>query len=214
MKDQDKQRDMYQFCLNMKERYHVRYDDLFWRFFEMVIPRDPKTIAEYGVGPGLFLRDAIERYSLKEAWAFDYSEVMLEHASQHLQGANAKIHFEKIDLQNEVPTSVPPESIDIIFTGFLFRALNKPLQLLENWKSALSPHGTIVIYDFDKFELRLFEKEWAQKTEASFEEILDRYRNFSKYSIDDLRLLFEKTGFREIASVNRSLTVLFAATHA
>ncbi len=214
MKDQDKKRDMYQFCLNMKERYHTRYDDLFWRFFEIVIPPNSKTIAEYGVGPGLFLRDAIERFSLKEAWAFDYSEVMLEHATQHLQGVDAKIHFEKVDLQNEVPQNVPPESVDIIFTGFLFRALNKPLQLLENWKTILSPKGTIVIYDFGKFELRMFEKEWSQKTEASFEEILDRYRNFSRYSTDDLRLLFERARFREIANISRSLSVIFAATHA
>ncbi len=195
MKDQDKQRDMYQFCLNMKERYHTRYDDLFWRFFTMVIPPKPVTIAEYGVGPGLFLRDAIERYSLKKAWAFDYSEVMLDHASQHIQGVNAEIHFEKVDLQNEVPRNVPAGSIDIIFTGFLFRALNKPIPLLENWKSLLSKRGTIVIYDFGKFELRTFEEEWSKKGEASFEEIVDRYRNFSRYSLDDLRVLFERAGF-------------------
>ena len=181
----------------VKDSYSQRYGLEFWEILSSTISRclkgTPSTIADYGCGPGLFLKDFHKKIGFKKAFAFDYSTVMLEEAQKQLQQIEEPILFHQVDLQQGVPVLPESEKLDVIYSGFLFRALKRSVEILQHWFSVLNQGGIVIIYDWSRFPLREFAETMGTVFSTS---LVQRFRNFSIYSLDDVVYLLEHTNFK------------------
>ena len=205
-----------EFAIRLIDRYPTVYDDTFWNkideYLQPMITKNGeiKKIGDYGHGPGTFAIDFFERYGYKEYVGFDYSQFMQDIAMRELQKGGHKLLLEKVKFEL-VDLQVPPfndlegynNQFDLIFCGYLFRALEPSLSVLNLWYNQIKKGGLLIIYDWTRFEL----SQWIEMQKNGTldeitgiqwdeEELITRFRSFSRYSPEDLSILAKMAGFK------------------
>lgn len=172
-----------------------------------------KTIAEIGCGVGNFALPLLEEQNtLEKLYACDFSEKAIEilKSDERHSPERCVAFVSDITQENSLLTSIPPKTIDVITSIFVFSAIppEKFTLAIANLKSVLRPGGLWLFRDYavnDAAQLRfkddrkLTEKLFVRQ-DGTLSYFFDKgtkpaHRLFLMVSIDELIELAIKHGF-------------------
>ena len=184
------------------ERYAVRFNDAFWRFWdEAVAPGLPPrpVIADVGPGPGLFLRDLSARLPDAALHGLDADEAMIENAAA-LDYAGPVPSLRLMDAEAE-PLPFADGAVDLLTMTAVLHTFADPFAFLrEQAARVIGGGGRMLLYDWfrqpmrDYLALRMIEP--GEPEETRYRRALEQFRSHNKYTLDDWRWIFAESGLR------------------
>jgi ubiquinone/menaquinone biosynthesis C-methylase UbiE len=111
------------------------------------------AVADVGAGTGLFTRLFAEKVGpTGKVYAVEISPEFLSHiaAEARKRGESQVVTV----LGSQESTSLPQESVDLVFLCDVYHHLEKPNKTLLSIRRALKPDGRLVVIDFDRVEGR------------------------------------------------------------
>jgi ubiquinone/menaquinone biosynthesis C-methylase UbiE len=151
---------------NITEEYWSRFPDTYDKKMEYVVGKELREaivqelnhlpelgdLLELGCGTGIFTETVVLK--TKSMVATDLSDSLLAVARARI-GDHPKV---KIQKENCMATSFPPEAIDSVFMANLIHVVESPNTLLQECYRILRKSGTLVIVTFTDHGMKLWEK--------------------------------------------------------
>jgi ubiquinone/menaquinone biosynthesis C-methylase UbiE len=193
-------RDGAAFAQLMKETFADRFNDTFWAMWAQTMEpalSDAPTILDLGTGPGLFLKALAARYPKVHAVGVECAPYMLEAATdlpENCDIVTADLHDPHLPLADG--------SVDAAVASVVLHEMHQPVRTLQEVQRCLKPGGRFYVLDWvraplaqylENSELKVFDP--ATPVEA-LEDLFIHFIEHNRFSIDDLVLLLENTGFR------------------
>ena len=196
-------RDFQMFHDVMVETQAERFGEEYWAFFSSwlapaMVPG--ARVIDLGCGPGGWLPMLHSRYPEASMMAVELVPVMLETARLTAADIGATVH--ELDLSSADWSSQFDETFEIAHCSMVLHELPNPFHLLKNAAKVIRPGGRLLIYDWCRHSLAEY---LARKDEEPALDV-DLFRHFSehaRFSPDDVTLLAERAGFRELARQQR-----------
>lgn len=184
---------------HMVDSYEERYGPAFWTpFIELVGPEKRRVIADFGCGPGMFLRDAAAKFMADELHGFDASKYMLKAASKILTESIKKgaVFLEVVDFDKQ-PIEIEPASVDLGFSGYMLHEVADPKDLVNQIARSIHPEGEYAVFDFISGNEEAFVKAFMERgmTEVNARK---RYPHMCKHSATDIENLLLDAGFSSV----------------
>ena len=181
----------------MMNTYGKVHNSKYWSEIDSIVPREgTKQILDIGCGPGLLLKESIDRYNVSSAVGIDLSPVMLSKANEVLEPYKSQVEVNLVEQHMQEDTSLPV-AMDLIFCSRVMRSFENVIDVLQEVKKSLSVNGYFILLDWDRLGinsyLKYFENDDYLKT-MTFEDKIRLQRNFSKYSLEDWFILFNHVG--------------------
>jgi SAM-dependent methyltransferase len=216
--------DSARFCAMMTQSYENRIPAEVRAIIatEAITPLGPKPhIVDLGCGPGLWLRDVAALRPDATLAGYDRDAKMLD-AARGLGLKRAKWHSADVGAPDFI---LKPESCDVIAAHFFFHFLADPRHLLVTMHDALRPGGSFVMTGWVRSAIADFHAFWAQARAAIESASPDappandpeafcyqRFAEFNRYTLDDIRWLLERHGFtvRRAALYTKNFAYLIA----
>ncbi len=196
------------FCAMMTQSYENRIPADVRAIFaeEAIMPLGPKPhIVDLGCGPGLWLRDVAALRPDATLAGYDRDAEMLD-AARGLGLKKAKWHSADVGAAD---FALKSDSCDVIAAHFFFHFLADPRHLLATMHDALRPGGAFVMTGWVRSSMADFHAFWDQARaaiESSSSEAApandpdafcyQRFAEFNRYTLDDIRWLLGRHGFR------------------
>lgn len=184
------------------ERYAVRFNDAFWRFWDdAVAPGLPPRpmIVDVGQGPGLFLRDLSARLPDAALRGLDADEAMIENAGS-LDYPGPVPSLRLLDAESE-PLPFADGAVDLLTMTAVLHMFADPFTFLRGQAArVIGPDGRLLLYDWlrvpmrDYLERRMIEP--GEPEETRYQRALEQFRSHNKYTLDDWRWIFAESGLR------------------
>lgn len=194
-------RDGEAFVQLMKDTYAGRFNDEFWAMWQMrIVPvlGESPVIVDLGTGPATFLRDVIVRHPNARAIGVECAEYMLQAASDNLPAGceiiTADLHDPHLPLDDN--------SVDAVVASVVLHEMHQPVRTLQEMQRCLKPGGIFYVMDWVRAPLQqyLADSELAvfdrQTPLNELEDLFIHFIEHNRFSIDDLALMLENTGFR------------------
>lgn len=187
-------------AMHFAKNYDQRYGDVFWQTFDELIGSvSDVVIADFGCGPGLWLRDAGIRLHARKLIGIDASPAMLEYAEGALNSSEApsfQLHLADFDIEG-IPLS--DSTVDLGFSGYFLHELKNPRAFIIQLFERLNADGLCVVLDFvsghpDEFARQL------QQAGMNEDEARRRYPHMCKHSVEDIERILGSAGFEEVRS--------------
>ncbi len=195
------------FCAMMTQSYENRIpaDVRAIIAAEAIAPLGAKPhIVDLGCGPGLWLRDVATLRPDATLAGYDRDAKMLD-AARALGLKKAKWHSADVGAAD---FALKPDSCDVIAAHFFIHFFADPRHLLATMHDALRPGGLFVMTGWVRSSMADFHEFWAvarAAIESSSSEAApsngpeafcyQRFAEFNRYTLDDLRWLLERHGF-------------------
>jgi ubiquinone/menaquinone biosynthesis C-methylase UbiE len=181
------------------ERYHVRFNEAFWTFYEAdVVPGlpDAPVLADLGCGPGLYLRDMSQRLPNATLHGVDKGDDMLGHA-RSLEYVGDTPTFHDADVAGRLPFE--DASVDLLTIAAVMHTLVDPFTFLDEVRRVLSLNGRLLLYDWVRVSFADYiayrESEAGDPPEARYPRALELFATHNKYTPDDWRWIFAQATF-------------------
>ena len=188
----------------MKETYQGRFSEEFWGVWRQQVEpvlSDEPMILDLGSGPGLFLKDIVQRYPKAQAIGIECAPYMLDAMGELPAGCevvNEDLHDPHLPLYNG--------SIDAVVASVVLHEMSQPVRALQEVHRCLKPGGRIYILDWVRAPLAQYiagesEESKVFSAETSVDELDDLFIHFiehNRFSADDLAYMLEKTGYKII----------------
>lgn len=199
--------DSARFCAMMTQSYENRIPADVRAIIaeEAIAPLGPKPhIVDLGCGPGLWLRDVAALRPDATLAGYDRDATMLA-AARSLGLTHAKWHSADVGAPD---FALKPGSCDVIAAHFFFHFLADPRHLLTMMHDALRPGGSFVMTGWVRSSMAEFSAFWEQARTAiesgspnapptndpeAF--CFQRFAEFNRYTLDDIRWLLGRHGF-------------------
>src|SRR5262249_2279179 len=111
------------------------------------------AVADIGAGTGLFTRLFAEQVGpMGKVYAVDIAKPFLDHIAADATQRKQKQVITVLGSQDS--TTLPPQSVDLVFLSDVYHHLEKPEKTLTSIRRALRPDGRLVIIEFDRVEGR------------------------------------------------------------
>jgi len=178
-------------------RFAEEYWDFFATWISPAMVHDARVI-DLGTGPGGWLPMVKGKYPDVEMdlHAVELVPVMLETARSTAEEIGATVH--DLDLSSSDWSESIDGSFEIGHSSMVLHELPNPFFLLENAARLIRPGGRLFIYDWCRHPLSDY---LARKDEEPplDEDMFRHYSEHARFSPDDVTLLAERAGFRELA---------------
>lgn len=194
-------RDFQMFHDLMVETQVNRFAEEYWNFFNTwVAPamvHDARVI-DLGTGPGGWLPMIKARYPevKMDLHAVELVPVMLETARSTAEDIEATVHA--LDLSSSDWSESIEGTFEIGHSSMVLHELPNPFHLLENAARLIRPGGRLFIYDWCRHPLSEYLARKEQEP-ALDEDMFQHFSEHARFSPDDVTLLAERAGFRELA---------------
>lgn len=195
------------FCRRMTQSYDNRIPPDIRAIIaeEAISPLGPTPhIVDLGCGPGLWLREVAALRPDATLAGYDRDATMLE-AARGLSLKNARWYSADVGAPG---FTLAPDSCDVIATHFFFHFFADPRHLLATMHDALRPGGSFVMTGWVRAPLAdflAFGREMCQgvgnesPAGAASEDPeafgYQRFAEFNRYTLDDIRWLLDRYGF-------------------
>ena len=130
--------------------------------------REGMDVADVGAGTGLYvplLAGAVGDSGT--VYAVDIAPAFVEHIRE--QAAREGLGQVRAVLGEAETTTLPPHSVDLVFTSDTYHHFDNPGPMLASIREALRPGGTFIVVDFDKRpDSRPWIHEHIRGTQAEF----------------------------------------------
>ncbi len=181
--------------------YSLRYGEIFWESVSKIVNQKQwSVIADFGCGPGVWLRDAGKRFNATHLHAFDASEEMLDYAKEILNTSkeSTDFHTHHVDFDTD---SIPiePNTLDLAFAGYMFHEVAHPRNFAKQVFDCVNTNGIFIVFDFVSGNPEEFVTSMTQ-TGMDEERARKRYPHMCKHSVDDIAEILESAGFASINS--------------
>ncbi|MFW9965563.1 MAG: class I SAM-dependent methyltransferase [Candidatus Thorarchaeota archaeon] len=183
----------------MIDSYEARYGPDFWsQFMDLVGTESRAVVADFGCGPGVFLKDAAERFEAHEIHGYDASKYMLEAAAKILGEAisKGKILLHRTNFDNE-PFDIDPDSIDLGFSGYMLHEVADPSKFVDQIAVTIRGGGRYAILDFVSGDKEAFVRTMTSRGMTE-EKARRRYPHMCKHSVDDIERILLAAGFSSV----------------
>ena len=216
--------DSARFCAMMTQSYENRIpaDVRAIIAADAIAPLGPAPhIVDLGCGPGLWLRDVAALRPDATLAGYDRDAKMLD-AARSLGLKHAKWHSADVGAPD---FALKPDSCDVIGAHFFFHFFADPRHLLATMHAALRPGGSFVMTGWVRSAMADFYAFWVQARAAIENGTPDappsndpeafcyqRFAEFNRYTLDDIRWLLERHGFtvRRAAMYTKNFAYLIA----
>ncbi|MHA1925666.1 MAG: class I SAM-dependent methyltransferase [Candidatus Thorarchaeota archaeon] len=194
------------------DTYEVRYGPAFWnRFVDLIGPESRAVVADFGCGPGMFLRDIAVRFEAEEIHGYDANKYLLKSAANILGESTikSKVLLHRIDFDKD-PMNINPESIDLGFSGYMLHEVADPSDFVNQIAKTIRRGGRYAILDYVSGDEEAFIR---AMTELGIPEERAKsvYPRMCKHSADDFERILLTAGFssveKEILDKIRALAV-------
>ena len=186
------------------ERYHVRFNDNFWEFFDgSVRPLLPDTpvLVDLGCGPGLYLRDVNERLPQAKLYGIDQADDMLGHA-RSLEYTGEPPTLERCDVAGSL--TLADASVDLLTIAAVMHTLEDPIAFLNGVRRVLAPGGHLLVYDWVRVPFNEYiayrEREPGDPPELRRPRALEMFATHNKYTEDDWRWVIGEARYDIVAA--------------
>ncbi len=200
--------DSARFCEQMTRSYENRIPEHVRAVIaeEAITPLGEKPhIVDLGCGPGLWLRDVAALRPDASLAGYDRDAVMLD-AGRGLGLKHARWHSADVGAPE---FTLKPTSADVIAMHFFIHFFPDPRHLLTTVHDALQPGGAFVITGWVRSSLADYYDFWKNTARQAMESgspgaappedpeafCFQRFAEFNRYALDDLRWLLERHGF-------------------
>jgi arsenite methyltransferase len=193
-------RDGEAFAQLMKDTYAGRFNEHFWAMWtkhvEPVLPAAP-VVLDLGTGPGLFLKEVVERHPHIKAIGVECAEYMLEAS----KGLPANCEVIAADL-HEPQLPLADGSVDAVVASVVLHEMHQPIRTLQEMQRCLKPGGIFYVMDWVRAplqqylanaDLAVFGRDTAT---AELQDLFVHFIEHNRFSVDDLVFMLENTGFR------------------
>ncbi len=212
------------FCAMMTQSYENRISTDVRAIIaaEAITPLGPKPhIVDLGCGPGLWLRDVAALRPDATLAGYDRDAKMLE-AARGLGLKKAKWHSADVGAAD---FALKPDSCDVIAAHFFFHFFADPRHLLATMHDALRVGGSFVMTGWVRSSMADFADFWvtartaiesssaqAAPTDDPEAFCYQRFAEFNRYTLDDIRWLLGRHGFsvRRDAMYTKNFAYLIA----
>ncbi len=179
----------------------IEFEMNFWKSIPI---NEDSAILDVGCGPGV-ISSAIAKFASKgTVVGIDKNSLMIKECKENKEYEAIKnLSFREGDIYN---LDIPENSVDVIYSRFLFQHLSNPIQALNQLKKVLKPGGKVCIIDVDDSWLTL------NPRPALFESYLRRVEDAQKDMGGDrfvghkLKDYFEEVGFINVKSKVEMIT--------
>ena len=166
-----------------REVYSHRHEIL-----EALDLREGMDVADVGAGTGLYvplLASAVG--DAGTVYAVDIAPAFVEHIRE--RAAREGLGQVRAVLGKATTTTLPPGSVDLVFTSDTYHHFDEPAPMLASIREALRPGGHFVVVDFDRTpDARPWIHEHIRGTQAEFIEEIEAagFRLVERHAIDGL----------------------------
>jgi len=184
----------------MVSTHPERFGDAYWELIATHIapglPPRP-AIIDLGCGPGLWLRDAGERWPSATLFGYDVTPAMISHG-RSLMGKGARPTLALHDVATQ-PLPHPTGTVHLVSMSSVLHVFDEPLPTLAEIRRVLASDGVFVLHDWIRQPLSTYlawRRESLGETEA--DSLRRGFRLFpahNKYTTDDWRWLLARAGF-------------------
>ena len=113
------------------------------------IIKDNQVILDVGAGSGYFSLAVAKKLSTGKVICLDLSEIMLQHLEHNAEKKSLRDRIQI--LRAEASSSgLEDESVDLVFSNFVFHELSNPETVLSEIFRVLKPRGWVIITDFKR----------------------------------------------------------------
>lgn len=197
----------------MVETQAGRFGTEYWNFFSnwiapALVPG--ARVIDMGCGPAGWLPMIKARYPETDIdlHAVELVPVMLETARLTASEVGATVH--ELDLSSSDWSSNIEGDFEIGHCSMVVHELPNPFFLLKNAAKLIRPGGRLFIYDWCRHPLADYlsrkEEEPALDTD-----LFQHFTEHARFSPDDITLLAERAGFRELAREQRDIAHVMLA---
>ncbi|MHA2066946.1 MAG: class I SAM-dependent methyltransferase [Candidatus Thorarchaeota archaeon] len=181
------------------DSYEWRYGPAFWiSFLDLVGTESRKVVADFGCGPGMFLKDAADKFKAEELRGYDSRKDMLKAASKLLADTipQGKVLLQTIDFEKE-PIKIDPASVDLGFSGYVLHELTDPSSVVGQIVRTIRTGGIYTVFECysgneEAFVRAFVERGWPE------ERVRKSYPRMCKYSVDDIERILRDAGFSSV----------------
>jgi len=180
-----------------KDRHYLHH-----QFSELLPSEEERTILEYGCGVGNTVLPLMKTQPRARFIAMDFSHTAIRLLQTHPDFEAGRCTAFVSDLtKDDLPPSIPPDSIDIILLIFVMSALapEHMLTVLTKLHRVLKPGGVILFRDYGKYDmaqLRFLSRKNPNKIDDCMYVRWDGTTSYF-FSLEELRELFGKAELRE-----------------
>jgi|TARA_B110000881_G_scaffold142402_1_gene125722 SAM-dependent methyltransferase len=188
-------------------RFNEEYWDFFSKWIAPALVLNAKVL-DMGTGPGGWLAMMKAKYPEVGLCGVELVPIMLETA--RLTGAEIGAEVIAADLSSEEWSTSIDGTFEVGHCSMVLHELPNPFSLLKNAAKLIRPGGRLFIFDWCRHSLADY---LARKEEepALDEDTFQHFSEHSRFSPDDVTLLAERAGFREIARHHRDLAHVMLA---
>ncbi len=188
----------------MKETYDGRFNEAFWQVWqeqiEPVLSAEP-VIMDLGSGPGLFLRDVVQRYPAARVVGVECAPYMLAAMGElppRCEVVDADLHDPHFDLADS--------SVDAVVASVVLHEMSQPVRTMQEVHRCLKPGARFYILDWVRTPLSQYiagesDEATVFGADISVAELDDLFTHFiehNRFSAADLAYMLEKTGYKVI----------------
>ncbi len=158
---------------------------------------DKPHIVDLGCGPGLWLRGIADLRHDATLAGYDRDAPMLE-TGRAMRLTQARWLMADIGTADFM---LEPQSADVIAMHFVVHVFPDPRRLLARIRTALKPHGALVLTGWARSSFADYHEYWANHAhpESSSADpdafVYQRFTDCGRWSLDDLHWLLMRNGF-------------------
>lgn len=194
-------RDGKAFAELMKETYSNRFNEQFWsdwdKWIAPVFTEQP-VVLDLGTGPGLFLKDIVQRDPGMHAIGVEVAPWMLD--AMTTLPPNCEIISDDL---HDPHLPIEDNSVDAALATVVLHEMHQPVRALQEMLRCLKPGGRFYVMDWVRTPLEVYiqnefseDKVFGATTPVSeLEDMFIHFVEHNRYSIDDLVYMLEKIGF-------------------
>jgi len=197
-------RDGEAFAQMMKDTFAGRFNDEFWamwaKHIEPTLPENP-AVLDLGTGPGMFLKELVERYPQGRAIGVECAGYMIdavENLPDNAQILMADLHDPHLELEDN--------SVDAAVASVVLHEMSQPVRALQEVYRCLKPGGRFYIMDWVRTPLNQYLEAATEgmsvfDKSTSAEKLDDMFIHFiehNRFTVDDLEFLLKQTGYKVI----------------
>lgn len=181
----------------MVHSYNERYSEAFWNALLELIGTEPReVVAEFGLGPGLFLADTVSKLQTMKVYGMDESESMLKQADEFLSCVLSSDNYILTQHDfNTAPVTLEPSSVDMVFSGFFLHEVDSSQSIILQAAQSLKPSGVCVVFDFVSGDEEAFVRVMGAHG-MDEEKARKRYPHMCKHSVDDVVEFMTNAGLK------------------
>lgn len=195
-------RDGERFAQLMKDTYAGRFNEAFWAAWAQHIApvlSEQAVVLDLGTGPGMFLREVVQRHPGVHAIGVECADYMLDAAGDlpaNCEIVAADLHDPHLPLADG--------SVDAAVASVVLHEMHQPVRTLLEMQRCLKPGGVFYILDWVRAPLQqylagevpdmaVFDRDTDVQ---ALEDLFVHFIEHNRFSSDDLVFMLENTGFK------------------